>query len=326
MVDTDQPLSQLHMVQAARRYYLDDASKVQIADELGISRFKVARLLEAAKHQGIVRIEVVEPGTVRDKLSQELVNRFRLDHALVVDLSSFDDDAARRSELGRAAADLLTRILQPTDVIGLPWSRMVAETVQHFDALPPIPIVQLSGALDLPANATSPVDIVRDAARVTGGEAHVFYAPLATSSAEAATIILQQPGVAGSLAEAKRCSVALVGVGGWTEHESTLFDLATQAERDELASHDIAGEIAGTFLDTRGHVIEASLSSRLVTIPAKHLRRIPQVIAVAQGATRAAAFAAGICGGFVDSAVVDRELAEALLALDGDARPETRAS
>ncbi|MCW2703257.1 MAG: transcriptional regulator, DeoR family, partial [Blastococcus sp.] len=33
----------------ARRYYLDGRSKVEIAEEFGLSRFKVARLLDAAR-------------------------------------------------------------------------------------------------------------------------------------------------------------------------------------------------------------------------------------------------------------------------------------
>src|ERR687894_332315 len=46
----------------ARRYYLDGKSKVEIADELGMSRFQVARLLEAARASGLVRIEITDEG------------------------------------------------------------------------------------------------------------------------------------------------------------------------------------------------------------------------------------------------------------------------
>ena len=33
----------------ARRYYMDGLSKTEIADEYGLSRFKIARLLETAR-------------------------------------------------------------------------------------------------------------------------------------------------------------------------------------------------------------------------------------------------------------------------------------
>jgi len=56
----------------ARRHYLQNRSKVEIADELGISRFKVARLLEAARERGLVRIEIVRQGALDVDLSAQL--------------------------------------------------------------------------------------------------------------------------------------------------------------------------------------------------------------------------------------------------------------
>ena len=45
------PQGPAHLVLTAsvsRRYYLDGKSKIEIAEELDLSRFKVARLLDAA--------------------------------------------------------------------------------------------------------------------------------------------------------------------------------------------------------------------------------------------------------------------------------------
>ena len=48
----------------ARRYYLDQRSKVEIAGELGLSRFKIARLLDMARDSGLVRIEIGHPSLI----------------------------------------------------------------------------------------------------------------------------------------------------------------------------------------------------------------------------------------------------------------------
>ena len=42
------------MAAVARAHYLEDRSRVEISDALGISRFKVARLLARAKEEGVV--------------------------------------------------------------------------------------------------------------------------------------------------------------------------------------------------------------------------------------------------------------------------------
>lgn len=313
MVDASAPQHQRLMVHAARRYYLDDASKVAIAEELDISRFKVARLLEEARDQGIVRIDVVDPGAGCEHLERRLRDAFGLAHAVVVDVEELETDAAQ-DELARRGADLMRRLAQPTDVIGLPWSRMVAKAVRHFDGLPPVPIVQLSGALDLPAYESSPVDVVRDAARLTGGEPRVFYAPLVADDAAAAAVIRAQASVAGTLDDAKHCSLALVGVGGWSSGESTLFDLASDGERDDLVRLQVVGEIAGSLFDVTGAPVHAGLTARLVSMRPDDLRLITHVVALSHGRARAAAVAAGIRGGYLTSIVVDTPLAQELLA------------
>ena len=78
------PAAMARAALVARRYYLDERSKVEIAGELGLSRFKIARLLETARDSGLVRIEIGLPGGALDAgLSAELCSAFGLRHAFV---------------------------------------------------------------------------------------------------------------------------------------------------------------------------------------------------------------------------------------------------
>ena len=43
------PASLVLSASVARRYYLDGRSKIEIAEEFGLSRFKVARLIDLAR-------------------------------------------------------------------------------------------------------------------------------------------------------------------------------------------------------------------------------------------------------------------------------------
>jgi deoxyribonucleoside regulator len=52
------------MLRAARLYYEDCLIQQQIADELGVSRPTVSRLLTEAKRQGIVQITIIDPFAV----------------------------------------------------------------------------------------------------------------------------------------------------------------------------------------------------------------------------------------------------------------------
>ncbi len=120
----------------ARRHYVDGRTKIEIADEFKLSRFKVARLLEAAREQGLVRIEIGHAGTIDVETSGRLAERFGLRHAIAVDTPE-DDPVSLRRNLGVAAADLLSEIVTPTDVIGLAWARSVQAMVAELKRLPP---------------------------------------------------------------------------------------------------------------------------------------------------------------------------------------------
>src|ERR1700710_1081901 len=69
----------------ARRYYLDGRSKVEIAEEFALSRFKVARLLGDARSSGLVRIEIGHPGVIDVELSGRLMEALGLRHCVVTD-------------------------------------------------------------------------------------------------------------------------------------------------------------------------------------------------------------------------------------------------
>ena len=52
------PRELLQLAAVASQYYLDGRSKVEIGQDLGLSRFKVARMLQEARERGIVQIQI----------------------------------------------------------------------------------------------------------------------------------------------------------------------------------------------------------------------------------------------------------------------------
>ncbi|MBV9921122.1 MAG: transcriptional regulator, partial [Pseudonocardia sp.] len=142
----------------ARRYFLEDRTKVQIAAELHVSRFKVARLIDLARTSGIVRITIATPGTIDTELSMLLRERLALRRALVV--NTVDDDATARGHLADVAARLLTEALAPSDVLGLSWSRAVLATAERLTRIPACDVVQLTGGLTSPDVTASLIDAV----------------------------------------------------------------------------------------------------------------------------------------------------------------------
>lgn len=221
---------------------MDRESKVEIAEALGISRFKVARLLDLAHEAGLVRIEIAPHGVLDVDLSAAVKDAFGLRHCAIVLADSL---AETRRRLGRVAGDLLSELVGPDDVLGFPWARSIADLVAALDDLPPIPVVQLSGSLVLPGESSSPVDLVRQAAALAGGESHLYFAPMLLDDAASASVLRRQASVADALAQVHRVTIAVVGVGTWGPGTSTVHDVLTPAEREELAALGVVAEVAG---------------------------------------------------------------------------------
>ena len=106
-----------------RRYFLDDRTKQEIAAEVGLSRFKVARLLREARAKGLVRIEVLDPGELDARRKRALRERWSLRDAVLV---APDEPGELLPALGAAAARLLRRALRPGDVLGIAWGSTLA--------------------------------------------------------------------------------------------------------------------------------------------------------------------------------------------------------
>jgi DNA-binding transcriptional regulator LsrR (DeoR family) len=311
-LSADHPSEVVLAARVARQYYLDGASKVDIADRLGISRFRVARLLESARESGMVRIEIGLPGGNLDAgLSAELCAAFGLRHAFVFDVPD-EDESALRLRLGEAAGQALTDIITPDDVLGMSWARSLSGLVAALTRFPPCPIVQLTGAVPRP-DGNDLLDLVRGVARIGGGPAHVFYAPMIVDDAEIAAAIRRQPDVADAIGLVPSVTIALLSIGAWAPGLSTIYDALPSTERDVIARLGVHAEVAGAFLGEDGMPVDTPLDGRMIVTPGSALARIPTVLAVAYGVAKTAAVLAAVRGGIVHGLVTHSSLARALL-------------
>jgi DNA-binding transcriptional regulator LsrR (DeoR family) len=296
----------------ARQYYLDGVSKVDIAERLGISRFRVARLLDSAREAGMVHIEIGLPGGSLDPgLSAELCAALGLKHAFVFNFPD-DDEQALRYRLGEAAGQALMDLIKPGDVLGMSWSRTLSGLAASLTQIPPCPIVQLTGAVP-PPDGRDLLDLVRSVARVGGGPAHVFYAPMILDDAETAEALRRQSDIAGAFSLVPSVTMAVVAVGAWAPGLSTIYDAVTPAEREALAALGVRAELAGVFLGEDGRLVPTPLDSRMIVTPGPALEQIPFVLSVAYGVAKCPAVCAAIRGEFAHGLVTHASLARALL-------------
>jgi DNA-binding transcriptional regulator LsrR (DeoR family) len=152
-------------------------------------------------------------------------------------------------------------------------------------------------------------------ARIGGGPAHVFYAPMILDDPQTAAAIRRQADIAEAFALVPSVTMALVAIGAWAPGLSTIYDAITPDERDALAGLGVCAEMAGVFLGEDGRPVATQLDSRMIVTPGAALQRIPFVLSVAFGVSKSPAVCAAIRGEMVHGLVTHASLARAMLSL-----------
>lgn len=298
------------LVAVARRFYIEDASKVEIANEFKLSRFKVARLLELARELEIVTIELDDGGVMIPDLSEALAARLGLKHATVVESHGSPD--AVRKQIGLAAAEHLHHILRDGDTVGVSWGRTIRTMADALPSLPRVSVVQLTGTVGS-SLADSPVEMVRKVAQNSGGSTHTIFTPMVVDDIRTASSLRAQSDVANVLARMDHLDAAILALGSWVPPESQLRETVRPEVRDELERQGVVAEVGALLLNDAGEVIAEDFTERCIAITEAQLRATTRVVLVGGGARKMRAALAVAKSGLLTEIVTDRSLAEAIL-------------
>jgi DNA-binding transcriptional regulator LsrR (DeoR family) len=306
------PAELVRLAGVARRFYVDGRSKLEIAEEFGVSRFKVARLLEQALARGIVRIEVGVPAQIDAELSERVRGAYQLRHAIVVDTPEHPETDLR-AHLARVAAGLLTETVTEGDILGLGYGRTITAMTESLSRLARCTVVQLSGAL-LGVNVQeNTIELVRRVATVSGGPAFPIYTPQVLPDFATAEALRRQPQVAEAQRRWTQLTKAVVAIGSWDPPHSQLYVALSQREREQLRAEGACAELCANLLDADGQPVATDFTDRCITITTSQLRTVDEVIAVGGGHDKVAAFRAVLKGGYATSLITDVIVARALL-------------
>lgn len=305
---------QMQTVLAARRYYLDGATKSAISDELGVSRFKVKRLLDGAVQRGIVTFEIHAPSEVDVDQSLKIAETFGIRQALVLRLPD-GPEIFRREQLGRACAAILGDLIEEGDVVGVAWGRTLHEMVRALPPLPTSTVVQIVGSVPTSDLRVNSLDLARSMAESAHGEVFALHVPMVVDSADTATRLRQDSHVKQTVDMFNHLTKAIVSIGAWLPDQSALMAALPGPLQETLADAGAVADMCATVLDLDGNEVSAGdLRGRSVAITGDQLRAVPDVIAIVGGTARATAIGAALRSGLVHRLITDDRTASELLA------------
>lgn len=300
-------------VALATEHHLEGTPKIELARRHDLSRFQVARLLDEARAEGIVRIEVVDPTAAGRDLSP-LAEKLGISSVTVAVARPGE---APRAAIARQVAELLRRHLCEGGRLGVAWSRTLMRLPAALDELPAADIVQLVGPVSTAGHSTAQSSaLVHELGARSGGQVWALPTPLIVDSPQVAASLRSMEEVRTALDAADGLDVATVSVGAWAEGTSTLWARLRPAEQQRALDAGVVAEICGILLGESGAVWHSAVEDRVIGVRPDQLRRA-RVIAAVPAVGHPEAVVAAARSGLVDDIVLVPELAEQVEALLG---------
>jgi deoxyribonucleoside regulator len=311
------------MLRAAKLYYSLERTQGQIAEELGLTRWQVSRLLSDARQSGLVRIEIVPRAGRRPDLEARLQKAFGLAESIVVagGDTGGDEQGFAVESVAQAAGQFLASQNPKVSFIGVSWGRTMA-AVAHW--LPPqwsdgVHVVLVNGATMYRSGPSESNSVAERFAQTGNGTATLLPVPTIVGARNTRRVLEHDPVIANIMAMARHAPMVCFGLGALSK-SSVLVDSGYLEPKDvdRLAADGAVGDILGRFVDAAGQVVDPELDARTIGLRPQELRG-RCAVAICAGRAKHAIALACLRAGYVNVLVTDE--ATAAHALENDGRP-----
>lgn len=303
-----------NLIKLSHMYYVQKMTQQQIADEMGISRIMVSRMLKRAEEQGIVEININYQGGFIE-LEEQLSYKYNIDEFVIVPAEPSGD--AKKAVAAGAAAYLGQR-LKKARIIGVGWGTTLQQIADMFstrlDSMTSIvPMVGGHGKAALNIHASQ---IAVKMGRKANCKGYSILSPAIVPEESKRELYMEDPLVSEVLNMARNADVAIMGIGSPFGSGTSLFSSGYFTEDDisTLRREGVECDlISCCYLNREGNQCGINISKRCVGITKDELKKIPTKIAIAGGMAKRLAIDLALKAGFIDVMITDSEVAQYLL-------------
>lgn len=306
--------TELLAVRVAELYYEENKSQDEIGGLLGITRWKVGRLLTQARDRGIVRIEIVHPRARRLGVERQLREKFGLQDAVVVPMPTSLSELPGR--VAQAAADYLTALRPVPRTLGVSWGRTLDAIANQLEQnwATGVTVVQINGGVSLNRRPGTASHTAATIAQKASGQVVLLPSPAILERLETKRAIESDRTVAGVITLAAGATTYLYSAGV-ADATSVLVDSGylTADDLTELVRKGAVGDVVGRYIDANGNIVDPGLDERTVGLGLDQLRAAKNAVFVVSGESKHDVARAVVTSGLCTVVVTDEATALALL-------------
>lgn len=311
-------LSRLELLaRVASLYYDKHKNQQEIADEIGLTRSAVSRILTEAHKRGIVEHIVHYPWRTSIELENALEAKFRLKHASVLIRHNKSHEEMLEG-LGILAAEYFTDLLPSLKIVGISWGTGLYQMVRAFrpQSRPDMEVLQLVGGTGTEHGSSIGPLLAPNLANALGCTCYYLHAPLVMENEDGKIALMHDRLIRKTLERAIECDLALVGIGTILPSLYNIYKLGylTLEEVEKLRQDGVIGDVAGQHYNREGQILSDHwINRRFFGISVEALQQIKEVMGVAGGYQKAESIYAALRGGWVHTLITDDEAAVRIL-------------
>ncbi|MDQ0202888.1 sugar-binding transcriptional regulator [Pectinatus haikarae] len=308
-------IEKVNLIQILTLHFAEGLTQSEIARQFGVSNTIISRKINKGRKLGLVKYFFKDETAYTVNLERTLERQFSLQEVIVV--PSFGKDLSMiEYEAAKAAAFYVTNNLHHLKSIGLTWGKALWRFIQElpYQDNKDLHIVPLCGGigatnLEIHSNALS-----LEMARHFSCNYSQLYAPAITQSFDLKNQLSSLQAIADILEKGRSVDLAIVGIGDITR-ASTMREVGYLKKNswDLLHSLGAVGDIGCMYFDNNGIEIQSKFNKKVVGITLSSLKNIKNVMAIAYGLQKKDAVLGALKGQYINTLVIDSDLAAAIL-------------
>lgn len=308
-------------LRAATLYYRQHLTMGAIADDLGVSRSSVSRLLQYARATGLIEIRLHAPQEARSRLEQRFAEEFGVT-AYVVPGSPRQPEHERLERTAQAAAQLIAAAVLPRTTLGVAWGSTTSTVARNLPRKPVAEtrVVQMNGAANgLTSGVSYTTELLGGFADAFASAVFEFPVPAIFDDPATRTALWRERAVSRVIDLQAAVTLFVFGLGSRIgDPRSHIYSGGYLGDDDlrSLVDDSVVGDCATVFYRADGSTDGIAMNARSSGPRFDVVRRIPHRLCVVSGAAKRDSLRGALAAGIITDLVVDERLARLVLAED----------
>ncbi len=253
-------------IRAAWLYYMEGLTQDQVAQELGMTRARVLRMLAAARQDGTVQIRVQSSLTRCVALERIIEKQYAIERVIVI--PSPADESKLPGILGAMVGAYVADALADNMSIGLGWGQTLSAALSSLPKRPyqGVRVVSLLGGLTR-VSAFNPSEFAWRFADQIAAECYLMAAPVFAPDVHTRAALMHHSGMQDLSRRVAQLDLAIVSVGDLSPRSTIAkFGLLTQTQLASLEEAGAVGDVLCRFIDANGAIVDHDINERVIAI------------------------------------------------------------